>query len=207
MSVAPVSILSSEQVVNVKYMFDETIIEKLNLLMHSHAIAEKDTKQHRELANFKERCVDDHGEEKCILAKDDEFGFHPNEILNDSFVQLSDHESGDIKHEFLRYRETLLLQFLEYHKKHTLKSHLFVVFGGKVENEDVYKKLHNDEGSNNWVYRMDVEKNMNNLPREFEGLFNKVKDKFIKYKEAKRDKGSRDIDVNKKPFESIVNVK
>ncbi len=207
MSVAPVSILSSEQVVNVKYMFDETIIEKLNLLMHSHAIAKEDTKQHRELANFKERCVDDHGEEKCILAKDDEFGFRPNKILNDSFVQLSDHESGDIKHEFLRYRETLLLQFLEYHKKHTLKSHLFVVFGGKVENEDVYKELHGNETNNNWVYRMDVEKNMNNLPREFEGLFNKVKDKFIKYKEAKRNKGSSDIDVKKKPFESIVFLK
>ena len=69
MSVTPVSILSSEQVVNVKYMFDETIIEKLNLLMHSHAIAEKDTKQHRELANFKERCVDDHGKDKSQANK------------------------------------------------------------------------------------------------------------------------------------------
>jgi len=208
MSVTPVSILSSEQVVNIKYMFDETIIEKLNLLMHSHAIAEKDTKQHRELANFKERCADDHGKDKCILAKDDEFGFRPDKILNDSFVQFSDHESGDLKHEFLRYRETLLLQFLEYHKKHTLKSHLFVVFGGKVENEDVYKQLHNDKRNNNWVYRMDVEKNMNNLPREFEGLFNKVKDKFIKYKEAKRNiKGFKENDVTNKPFESIVFLK
>lgn len=207
MSIVPVSILSSEQVVKVKHMFDETIIEKLNLLMHSHAIAEKDTKQHRELANFKERCEDDHGEEKCMLAKDDHFGFKPNEILNDSFVKFSDDESGDLKHEFLRYRETLLLQFLEYHKKHTLKSHLFVVFGGKVENEDVFKELHDYKPNNNWVYRMDVEKNMNNLPREFEGLFNKVKDKFIKYKEAKRNKGSGVIDDTNKPFESIVFLK
>ena len=205
MSVAPVSILSSEQVVNVKYMFDETIIEKLNLLMHSHAIAEKDTKQHRELANFKERCVDDHGKDKCDVNPEDDIG-KQTEIINNS-VSESMGEQGNLKDEFLRYRETLLLQFLEYHKKHTLKSHLFVVFGGKVENEDVYKELHGDETNNNWVYRMDVEKNMNNLPREFEGLFNKIKDKFIKYKEAKRDKGSRDIDVKKKPFESIVFLK
>lgn len=208
MSVTPVSILSSEQVVNVKYMFDETIIEKLNLLMHSHAIAEKDTKQHRELANFKERCVDDHGKDKCDVNPGDHIGIKEIQTTINNSVSESMGEEGNLKDEFLRYRETLLLQFLEYHKKHTLKSHLFVVFGGKVENEDVYKELHNDKRSNNWVYRIDVEKNMNNLPREFEGLFNKVKDKFIKYKEAKRNiKGFKEQDVTNKPFESIVFLK
>ena len=226
MSVAPVSILSSEQVVNVKYMFDETIIEKLNLLMHSHAIAEKDTKQHRELANFKERCADDHGKDKCDVNPGDHIRIekhppprkkpdNPNEekkrkSINDTYKnEIINKTIGKVDEldELLRYRETLLLQFLEYHKKHTLKSHLFVVFGGKVENEDVYKELHGDETNNNWVYRMDVEKNMNNLPREFEGLFNKVKDKFIKYKEAKRNKGYNENDVTNKPFESIVFLK
>ena len=152
MSVTPVSILSSEQVVNVKYMFDETIIEKLNLLMHSHAIAEKDTKQHRELANFKERCVDDHGKDKCHVNPGDHIGIQEIKTIINKSVSDSMGEEGNLKDEFLRYRETLLLQFLEYHKKHTLKSHLFVVFGGKVENEDVYKELHNDKGRINWVY-------------------------------------------------------
>ncbi len=208
MSVVPVSILSSEQVVNVKYMFDETIIEKLNLLMHSHAIAEKDTKQHRELANFKERCADDHGKEKCNVNPGDYIGIQEIETIINKSVSDSMGEEGNLKDEFLRYRETLLLQFLEYHKKDTLKSHLFVVFGGKVENEDVYKELHNDKTNNNWVYRMDVEKNINNLPREFEGLFNKIKDKFIKYKEAKRNiKGFKENVVTNKPFESIVFLK
>ena len=202
MSIVPVSILSSEQVVKVKHMFDETIIEKLNLLMHSHAIAEKDTKQHRELANFKERCEDEYNKDKCRVSADDA----KESIIINQTVAESMGEEGNRKDELLRYRETLLLQFLEYNKKKKLKSHLFVVFGGKVEDNQVYDKLYDDGPNNNWVYRMNVEDNMNKLPTQFEGLYNKIKDKFIEYKVAKQ-KPAYTINDNDKPFESIVFLK
>lgn len=203
MSIVPVSILSSEQVVKVKHMFDETIIEKLNLLMHSHAIAEKDTKQHRELANFKERCEDEYNKDKCRVSADDA----KQSIIINQTVAESMGEEGNRKDELLRYRETLLLQFLEYNKKKKLKSHLFVVFGGKVEDNQVYDKLYDDDSKNNWVYRMNVEDNMNKLPTQFEGLYNKIKDKFIEYKVAKRKPPPYKISDNDKPFESIVFLK
>ena len=202
MSIVPVSILSSEPVVKVKHMFDETIIEKLNLLMHSHAIAEKDTKQHRELANFKERCEDEYNKDKCRVSADDA----KESIIINHTVAESMGEEGNRKDELLRYRETLLLQFLEYNKKKKLKSHLFVVFGGKVEDNQVYDKLYDDGPNNNWVYRMNVEDNMNKLPTQFEGLYNKIKDKFIEYKVAKQ-KPAYTINDNDKPFESIVFLK
>lgn len=205
MSIVPVSILSSEQVVKVKHMFDETIIEKLNLLMHSHAIAEKDTKQHRELANFKERCEDEYNKDKCRVSADDA-KIASGHIINKTVAE-SMGEEGNRKDELLRYRETLLLQFLEYNKKKNLKSHLFVVFGGKVEDNQVYNKLHDGGSNNNWVYRMNVEDNMNKLPTQFEGLYNKIKDKFIEYKVAKRKPPPYKISDNDKPFESIVFLK
>lgn len=224
MSIVPVSILSSEQVVKVKHMFDETIIEKLNLLMHSHAIAEKDTKQHRELANFKERCEDEYNKDKCRVSADDSFRIEeipPPQNKDDSKKKERIKQNDEYKkkvinksismeneevNELLRYRETLLLQFLEYNKKKKLKSHLFVVFGGKVEDNQVYDELYDDDSNNNWVYRMNVEDNMNKLPAQFEGLYNKIKDKFIEYKVAKR-KPAYTINDNDKPFESIVFLK
>lgn len=199
-----VSVLSDEQKISVKMMFDHKVIEKMNLRIQYHAI-HKDPSIRQKIDEYRLSCSDEMGSEKCTQTN--KYSEYP-EAMSVEYLDAEKYHQ-----ERTRYIDTMMLEYLDYMELYSKTNHLYIIFGDTkdMETQEVIPFGNNIE-NNNYLYTMNIHSIINDkekIKKEFENLYEKIKDKFKEFKEKKqKQKINTGSDTSiYKPIQSIVFLK